>query len=170
MSFVVFAFIERGRNRACLITKLGKILDIRAMHAYDLACFDKKTLQKTHVKTAASIWIHTIQQIDGKSIVGLITGNEDPGISYDRELGFHFPHQWKPYPLEDIDYMTSDLYVQSSLKNEDKGTFILAGVIADITPAPVDTLLHSHTGSASPTSPNIPLMPSLLSQTEITCL
>jgi hypothetical protein len=68
----------------------------------------------------ASIWIHTIQQIDGKSIVGLITGNEDPGISYDRELGFHFPHQWKPYPLEDIDYMSSDLYVQSSLKNEDK--------------------------------------------------
>ena len=28
--------------------------------------------------------------------------------------------------------MSSDLYVQSSLKNEDKGTFILAGVIADI--------------------------------------
>ena len=46
------------------------------MHAYDLACFDKN-LTKTHVKTAASIWIHTIQQIDGKSIVGLITGNED---------------------------------------------------------------------------------------------
>lgn len=42
MSFVVFAFIERGRNRAYLITKLAKILDIRTMHAYDLACFDKK--------------------------------------------------------------------------------------------------------------------------------
>ena len=41
MNFVVFAFIERGRNRACSITKLAKILDIRAMHAYDLACFDK---------------------------------------------------------------------------------------------------------------------------------
>ncbi len=46
MSFVVFAFIERGRNRAYLITKLAKILDIRAMHAYDLACFDKKTDKK----------------------------------------------------------------------------------------------------------------------------
>jgi hypothetical protein len=46
MSFVVFAFIERGRNRACLITKLAKILDIRAMHAYDLACFDKKPYKK----------------------------------------------------------------------------------------------------------------------------
>ena len=46
MNFVVFAFIERGRNRAYLITKLAKILDIRAMHAYDLACFDKKTDKK----------------------------------------------------------------------------------------------------------------------------
>ena len=46
MGFVVFAFIERGRNRAYLITKLAKILDIRAMHAYDLACFDKKPDKK----------------------------------------------------------------------------------------------------------------------------
>jgi len=42
MNFVVFAFIERGRNIAYSITKLAKILDIRAMHAYDLACFNKK--------------------------------------------------------------------------------------------------------------------------------
>lgn len=41
MNFVVFAFIERGGNRVCSTTKLAKILDIRAMHANDLACFDK---------------------------------------------------------------------------------------------------------------------------------
>lgn len=75
----------------------------------------------------------TIQEIDGKSLVKLITdGSRNAfeatksgkiktakeanefiidkaisGIDHDRELVFHFPHQWKPYPLDDIDYLTS---------------------------------------------------------------
>ncbi|MDE7116698.1 MAG: sulfatase [Muribaculaceae bacterium] len=75
----------------------------------------------------------TVQELDGKSLVRLITdgsrmakeamesgkiknqkeANEFvidesvTGIPLDRELVFHFPHQWKPYHLEDIDYMTS---------------------------------------------------------------
>lgn len=48
----------------------------------------------------------TIQDIDGLSLVNLIT-DASSDIDPDRELVFHFPHQWKPYPLEDIDYMTS---------------------------------------------------------------
>ncbi len=64
-------------------------------------------LYPTILEIAGISGYNTIQQIDGKSIAGLISGNEAPGISYDRELVFHFPHQWKPYPLEDIDYMTS---------------------------------------------------------------
>lgn len=75
----------------------------------------------------------TIQDIDGISLVKLITeGSQEvakaiasgkiksqkdannfiikediSGIDPERELVFHFPHQWKPYQLEDIDYMTS---------------------------------------------------------------
>ncbi len=70
MSFVVFAFIERGRNRACLITKLAKILDIRAMHAYDLACFDKNICKNsgkymdTHHDTCRCI----IDPVDGITV------------------------------------------------------------------------------------------------------
>ena len=51
MSFVVFPFTEIDRNRAYLITKLAKILDIRAMHAYDLACFDKKHMYFFPIKS-----------------------------------------------------------------------------------------------------------------------
>lgn len=76
---------------------------------------------------------NTVQDLDGKSLVKLITHgsqftkkaleegritnqkeasefviNESiSGIDPDRELVFHFPHQWKPYPLDDIDYLTS---------------------------------------------------------------
>lgn len=49
----------------------------------------------------------TIQDIDGKSLVNLISKGKDDEIKPDRELVFHFPHQWKPYQLEDIDYMSS---------------------------------------------------------------
>lgn len=75
----------------------------------------------------------TVQQLDGKSLVRLITDGSQlakkamdegkiknqkeatdfvidesvSGLPLDRELVFHFPHQWKPYPLEDIDYMTA---------------------------------------------------------------
>ena len=75
----------------------------------------------------------TVQEIDGKSIVrlltegsasvrkamdrGEITNQEEAydyklpesitGIDPDREVLAHFPHQWKPYQLHDIDYMSS---------------------------------------------------------------
>ena len=75
----------------------------------------------------------TIQELDGKSIVrlltngsaavrqamdkGRITNQEEAfnfqideqisGIDPEREVLAHFPHQWKPYQLHDIDYMSS---------------------------------------------------------------
>lgn len=75
----------------------------------------------------------TVQQIDGQSIVplitkgsklaakakskGLITTQKEAnayrieeavaGISPERELIFHYPHQWKGYELSDIDYLSA---------------------------------------------------------------
>ena len=75
----------------------------------------------------------TVQELDGKSIVrlltdgsavvrqamdeGRITNQEEAfgfqideqisGIDPEREVLAHFPHQWKPYQLHDIDYMSS---------------------------------------------------------------
>ncbi len=47
----------------------------------------------------------TVQELDGKDLVPLITTGS--GIDAERELLFHFPHQWKPYQLNDIDYLSS---------------------------------------------------------------
>lgn len=75
----------------------------------------------------------TVQEIDGKSIVRLLTDGSAAvrqamdegkinnqkeafdfqidesisGIDPEREVLAHFPHQWKPYQLKDIDYMSS---------------------------------------------------------------
>ena len=75
----------------------------------------------------------TVQEIDGKSIVRLLTDGSQmakkamesgeistqkqandfvvpqavSGIDPEREVLAHFPHQWKPYQLHDIDYMSS---------------------------------------------------------------
>ena len=75
----------------------------------------------------------TVQNLDGKSIVrlltdgsatvrqamdnGMITNQKEAfdfqvdeqisGIDPEREVLAHFPHQWKPYQLHDIDYMSS---------------------------------------------------------------
>lgn len=48
---------------------------------------------------------NTVQHLDGENLVPLITTGE--GVDPNRELLFHFPHQWKPYELEDIDYLSS---------------------------------------------------------------
>ncbi len=75
----------------------------------------------------------TVQQLDGKSIVKLLTDGSKlakkamdygeissqkeanafvvpenvSGIDPQREVLAHYPHQWKPYQLHDIDYMSS---------------------------------------------------------------
>ena len=75
----------------------------------------------------------TVQNLDGKSIVRLLTDGsaavrqamdegkitnqkeafdfqvdeQISGIDPEREVLAHFPHQWKPYQLHDIDYMSS---------------------------------------------------------------
>lgn len=75
----------------------------------------------------------TVQEIDGQSIVRLLTEGSQTvrkamdngqitnqkeanafqidqsisGIDPQREVLAHFPHQWKPYQLQDIDYMSS---------------------------------------------------------------
>ena len=48
----------------------------------------------------------TTQTLDGMDITPLITG-KGKAPAADRELVFHYPHQWKPYRLDDIDYLTS---------------------------------------------------------------
>ena len=75
----------------------------------------------------------TVQELDGKSLVRLLTDGsaavrqamdegkitnqkeafdfqvdeQISGIDPEREVLAHFPHQWKPYQLHDIDYMSS---------------------------------------------------------------
>jgi arylsulfatase A-like enzyme len=74
----------------------------------------------------------TVQEIDGKNLVPLLTDGSQAvrqaidrgeitsqkeanaykipeyisGIDPEREITAHFPHQWKPYHLNDIDYMS----------------------------------------------------------------
>ena len=74
----------------------------------------------------------TVQEIDGENLVPLLTDGSQAvrkaidegeitsqkeanayeisesisGIDPDREIIAHFPHQWKPYHLNDIDYMS----------------------------------------------------------------
>ena len=76
-----------------------------------------------------------VQEVDGKSLVNLVTkgsklaakatkqGNiadqkaanafvvpeSVSGIDPNRALIFHYPHQWKPYDLEDIDFLSARL-------------------------------------------------------------
>ncbi|MBP3774590.1 MAG: sulfatase [Bacteroidaceae bacterium] len=47
----------------------------------------------------------TVQDMDGQSLVSLITKNT--GVSPDRELVFHMPHQWRIEDQDDIDFMTA---------------------------------------------------------------
>ena len=46
------------------------------------------------------------QDVDGQSILPLVTG-EGEGPSPERPLVFHYPHKWKPYDLEDIDFLSA---------------------------------------------------------------
>lgn len=75
----------------------------------------------------------TVQEVDGKSLLRLVTDGsrmaaqavksgrvknqmeatrlvipeEISGVDPERELVFHYPHKWKPYDLEDIDFLSS---------------------------------------------------------------
>ncbi|MBR5043249.1 MAG: sulfatase-like hydrolase/transferase [Bacteroidales bacterium] len=48
----------------------------------------------------------SVQDVDGESIFPLVTGN-GRGPSPERPLVFHYPHKWKPYDLEDIDFLSA---------------------------------------------------------------
>ena len=76
---------------------------------------------------------NVVQSVDGKSLVGLVTKGSKlaakaakrgqitdqksanafvvpqavSGIDPERALVFHYPHQWKPYDLEDIDFLSA---------------------------------------------------------------
>lgn len=45
------------------------------------------------------------QEIDGQSLVPELTGKGQ--VDPERELVFHYPHQWKPYQLDDIDFLSA---------------------------------------------------------------
>lgn len=47
----------------------------------------------------------TVQETDGENLVPLIT--KGSGIDPERPLVLHFPHKWKPYDLEDIDFLSA---------------------------------------------------------------
>lgn len=47
----------------------------------------------------------TVQELDGQSLVELITKGR--GIDPERPLVFHYPHKWKAYDLEDIDFLSA---------------------------------------------------------------
>ena len=48
----------------------------------------------------------TVQELDGESLLPLVTGTGS-GPSPERPLVFHYPHKWKPYDLEDIDFLSA---------------------------------------------------------------
>ncbi len=48
----------------------------------------------------------TVQELDGQSILPLVTG-VGKGPDPERPLVFHYPHKWKPYDLEDIDFLSA---------------------------------------------------------------
>ena len=48
----------------------------------------------------------TVQELDGQSILPLVTGRGE-GPDPERPLVFHYPHKWKPYDLEDIDFLSA---------------------------------------------------------------
>lgn len=48
----------------------------------------------------------TVQELDGQSILPLVTGKGE-GPDPERPLVFHYPHKWKPYDLEDIDFLSA---------------------------------------------------------------
>ena len=48
----------------------------------------------------------TVQEIDGQSILPLVTGKGE-GPDPERPLVFHYPHKWKPYDLADIDFLSA---------------------------------------------------------------
>ena len=47
----------------------------------------------------------TVQEIDGQSIIPMITGGES--LDPERPLIMHFPHKWKAYDLDDIDFLSA---------------------------------------------------------------
>ncbi|WP_295938193.1 sulfatase [uncultured Alistipes sp.] len=47
----------------------------------------------------------TVQQVDGRSFVPVITGQSEGAP--DRELVFHYPHKWKTTDYRDIDYLSA---------------------------------------------------------------
>lgn len=48
-----------------------------------------------------------VQTVDGQSLVGLFADSRSPVPSYERPIVEHYPHKWKQYDLEDIDYLSS---------------------------------------------------------------
>ena len=57
-----------------------------------------------------------VQELDGQSLIPEITAGESvlkgaaeggAGSGAERALIFHYPHQWKPYRLDDIDYLSA---------------------------------------------------------------
>lgn len=48
----------------------------------------------------------TVQEVDGESILPLVTGTGS-GPDAERPLVFHYPHKWKPYDLPDIDFLSA---------------------------------------------------------------
>ena len=48
----------------------------------------------------------TVQELDGQSILPLVTGVGE-GPDPERPLVFHYPHKWKPYDLKDIDFLSA---------------------------------------------------------------
>ena len=46
-----------------------------------------------------------VQELDGKSLIPELTGKAE--ADGERALVFHYPHQWKPYWLDDIDYLSA---------------------------------------------------------------
>lgn len=47
------------------------------------------------------------QEVDGESLVGIFADSKSPVPSYERPIVEHYPHKWKAYDLDDIDYLSS---------------------------------------------------------------
>ena len=76
-------------------TKAGSIIDAPVM---------PEDLFPTILQMAGVKEYETVQQVDGRSLVPLLRGRQE---SWQRDVIFHYPHQWKPEYRREVDFLST---------------------------------------------------------------
>ena len=76
-------------------TRAGSIIDAPVM---------PEDLFPTILQMAGVKEYETVQQVDGRSLVPLLRGRQE---SWQRDVIFHYPHQWKPEYRREVDFLST---------------------------------------------------------------